>query len=174
MGPPGKRSRPPGLNRQAAVAGVLGDERGAEHSPTAATAQIIAIKPYLIEHARLELAALARRLCPARSRGWPYRLRRVELNALITEQLVALVETALDEHGIQKVIPDADSLAVAWRSPKAYAEIAETVEEANKRAERWREADAPDDLADRVRDLLERQPTRSWDDALRRIAGDAP
>ena len=32
--------------------------------------------------------------------------RRVELNALITEQLVELVEDALTEHGIRKVIPD--------------------------------------------------------------------
>jgi len=33
------------------------------------------------------------------------RRRRVELNALITERLVELVETALVEHGVTKVIP---------------------------------------------------------------------
>ena len=66
------------------------------------------------------------------------RTRRVELNALTTEQLVALVEGALAEHGIAKVIPDAEHLQAAWRVAKAHAEIAEAVEEANKRAERWR------------------------------------
>ena len=67
------------------------------------------------------------------------RTRRVELNALTTEQLVALVESALAEHGIAKVIPDAEDLAAAWRSAKAHAEIAEAVEKANKRAERWQD-----------------------------------
>ena len=66
------------------------------------------------------------------------RTRRVELNALTTEQLVDLVEGALAEHGIGKVIPDAEHLEAAWRAAKAHAEIAEAVEKANKRAERWR------------------------------------
>ena len=98
------------------------------------------------------------------------RKRRVELNALTTEQLVALVEVALAEHGIAKVIPDAEHLQAAWRAAKAHAEIAEAVEKANKQAERWRDEPAPDGLADRVRDLLQRQPTMSWDAALRQVA----
>ena len=69
--------------------------------------------------------------------------RRVELNALTTEQLVELVEGALAEHGIGKVIPDAKDLAAAWRAAKAHAEIAAAVEEANKRAERWRKSTRP-------------------------------
>ena len=95
--------------------------------------------------------------------------RRVELNALITEQLVALVEGALGEHGIAKVIPDTEHLQAAWRAAKAHAEIAEAVQKANKQAERWRDEPAPDGLADRVRDLLQRQPTMSWDAALRQV-----
>ena len=84
--------------------------------------------------------------------------RRVELNALTTEQLVAWVESALAAHGIAKVIPDAEHLEVAWRVAKAHAEIAEAVEEANKRAKRWEAEAAPDDLVERVRDLLQHQP----------------
>jgi hypothetical protein len=102
------------------------------------------------------------------------RQRRIELNALITEQLVALVEGELAVHGIGKVIPEAVDLAAAWRAAKAHAEIAEAVAEANKRAERWRAEPAPDDLVDRVRDLLEHHPEMSWDAALRRITGVAP
>jgi hypothetical protein len=44
------------------------------------------------------------------------RTRRVELNALTTEQLVALVEGALAEHGIHKVMPDTEHLEGAGRS----------------------------------------------------------
>jgi hypothetical protein len=98
------------------------------------------------------------------------RAHRVELNALTSEQLVALVEGALAEHGITKVVPDAEHLEAAWRAAKAHAEIEEAVEEANKRAERWQAEPAPDDLADQVRGLLERHPEMSWDAALREIS----
>jgi hypothetical protein len=98
------------------------------------------------------------------------RSRRVELNALTTEQLVELVTAALAEYGVGKVIPGEGDLAAAWRAAKARAEIAEAVKKANKQAERWQKEPAPDDLADRVRDLLQRQPTMSWDAALRQVA----
>jgi hypothetical protein len=97
------------------------------------------------------------------------RTRRTELNALTTEQLVAMVEGALAEHGIAKVIPDAEHLEAAWRAANAHAEIAEAVEEANRRAERWQAERAPDDLVERVRGLLKQHPEMSWDVALREI-----
>jgi hypothetical protein len=72
------------------------------------------------------------------------------------------------------VVPDAEDLVAAWRSLRAHAEIAEAIKKANKvAAERWADAEAPDDLADRVRELLEDDPTASWDEALHRIAGGA-
>jgi hypothetical protein len=101
------------------------------------------------------------------------RTRRVELNALTTEQLVALVERALAEHGIAKVIPDAEHLEAAWRAAKAHAEIAEAVEEANKRAERWQAESVPGDLEERIREILEINPEMSWDAALRKITEEA-
>ena len=97
------------------------------------------------------------------------RSRRVELNALTTEQLVNLVEGALAEHGIAKVIPDSEALEAAWRSAKAHAEIAEAVEQANRRAERWQAEPVPEGLVDRVRELLKRHPAKSWDAVLREI-----
>ena len=75
--------------------------------------------------------------------------RRVELNALITADLVEMVETSLTEHGVQKIVPDANDLAAAWRSAKAHAEIAEAVEKANEHAQRWQDEPAPDDLTER-------------------------
>jgi hypothetical protein len=80
-----------------------------------------------------------------------------------------MVEGALAEYRIAKVIPDAEYLQAAWRSAKAHAEIAKAVEEANKRAKRWGSEAAPDGLVERVRDLLEHHPEMSWDAALREI-----
>ena len=41
--------------------------------------------------------------------------RRVELNALASDQLVGFIERKLAEHGIRKVIPQADLLGDAYR-----------------------------------------------------------
>jgi hypothetical protein len=105
------------------------------------------------------------------------RHRRVELNALSTNQLVELVEEALDAHGITKVIPTDESLISAWRAMSARGDLAAEVDKLNVAiAGRWKEAAAPDDLADRVRAELDRHPTLCWDAALRRIVekGAAP
>jgi hypothetical protein len=97
--------------------------------------------------------------------------RRVELNALSSRQLVDLVEAALTEHEVEKVVPDAEDLAAAWRAAKARADIAAAVAKANKlAAKRWAKAEAPDDLADQVQALLEDDPSIPWDAALRQIA----
>jgi DNA topoisomerase VI subunit B len=102
------------------------------------------------------------------------RHRRVELNALTTEQLIALVETAFAEHGVRKVIPSSDELVAAWRSAQAYREIKAAVDQANKRTRRWRNARAPDDLVDQVRGILAQHPGMSWEAALRRIVDAKP
>jgi hypothetical protein len=98
------------------------------------------------------------------------RSRRVELNALTTKQLVNIVETALLDRGVEKIIPTEDELANAWRAAKARAEILEAIDRANKDAESWLQVDAPLDLAQRVRALLAQNPSLSWDVVLRRIA----
>jgi hypothetical protein len=95
--------------------------------------------------------------------------RRVELNALTTKQLVNMVESALLDRGVEKIIPTEDELANAWRAAKARAEILEAIDRANKDAESWLQVDAPPDLAQRVRALLAQNPSLSWDVALRRI-----
>jgi hypothetical protein len=91
------------------------------------------------------------------------------LNALSTAQVIELIEDAFVEHGVAKVVPGGDDLTAAWRSAKAHAEIAKAVEDANEAAERWQNEPAPDDLEDRIRELLELNPEMSWDAALREI-----
>jgi hypothetical protein len=54
---------------------------------------------------------------------------RVELNELASDQLVALIERKLAEHGIRKVIPDDDTLADAYRRMHRQAVIQEKIDD---------------------------------------------
>ena len=123
------------------------------------------------EKARKHVSDARLRACGAtESEIMILRTRRVELNALSTEQLVDMVEGALVEHGIEKVVPDAEDLTAAWRGVQAHGEIVTAVREASTRAaQRWGEAEAPADLAARIRSLLEQDPALSWDAALRQL-----
>jgi predicted GNAT family acetyltransferase len=47
--------------------------------------------------------------------------RRVELNALASDELVAFIERKLKKHGIAKVIPDTDTLEAAYRRMRRQA-----------------------------------------------------
>ena len=75
------------------------------------------------------------------------------------------------EHGVEKIVPDADFLIKAYRHTKA-AQFAEEncenlIEEARQHGE---EAEVPDDLADRVNKLLQENPEFPWDKAIQEIA----
>jgi hypothetical protein len=80
-----------------------------------------------------------------------------------------MVEAALRERGIGKIVPADDDLATAWRSAMAHAEIAAAVAEANAKTGRWLDQTPPDDLVDQIHEMIEDEPTLSWDEALRRI-----
>ena len=96
--------------------------------------------------------------------------RRVELNAFTSDQFIAWLEAKLDEHGVEKVIPDDETLALQYRRSLARHAVNKKIDEirASVRAEAD-DADIPDDLAARVRDLLEYDPAMSWDDAVTQI-----
>lgn len=90
--------------------------------------------------------------------------RRVELNAFTSADFVRWIEAKLDEHGIQKVIPNRDTLRAAYG--RAYQtrflnrKLDEIREEATEAAEG---APVPRDLAKRIKEELELNPERSWD-----------
>jgi hypothetical protein len=95
------------------------------------------------------------------------RRRRVELNALTTSSLVEMVEAALIEHGIKKVIPSAKDLANAWRSASAAAEINLRLDEVCAEiGKRWRSAEPPPLLQLQLRNALIEDPGKAWDQAL--------
>ena len=52
------------------------------------------------------------------------RSRRVELNAFASADFVAWIERKLEQHGVVKVVPDQDTLMLAWRRSIASGYVA--------------------------------------------------
>lgn len=83
--------------------------------------------------------------------------RRVELNAMTSDQFVAFIEEKLIAHGVRKVVPDDALLAEAFA---AMTRAAEAIERLHNEMQRLRAApvETPEGLADEVRRLLEAEP----------------
>jgi hypothetical protein len=101
--------------------------------------------------------------------------RRVELNAMTSRQLVDFVEAKLEEHGVQKVVPENDTLTQHARRRIEQDRIEQELTRkgleglAPEVAQRAAEISLPEDLEDRVQELLAEQPELSWDQALAQI-----
>ena len=95
--------------------------------------------------------------------------RRVELNAMTSDQFVAFIEEKLIAPGVRKVVPDDALLAEAFA---AMTRAAEAIERLHNEIQRLRAVpvETPEGLADEVRRLLEAEPTLTWDEALLRLA----
>lgn len=96
--------------------------------------------------------------------------QRVELNAFASDQFVEWLEGKLEEHGIEKVVPDEQTLATAYRRTIQVAAIRRAIQEAWKGAGNTDDATVPEGLRERVLEALEDDPGQSWDDALWDIA----
>jgi hypothetical protein len=93
--------------------------------------------------------------------GWSG--KRVELNAMTSPQLLEWLEAKLAEEGVEKVIPDQETLQKAF----ARAHKVKTAEEAMANADDG--GPLPDDLAQQIREKQMKDPTLSWDEALWQI-----
>jgi hypothetical protein len=99
--------------------------------------------------------------------------QRVELNAFTSDQFIAWLEAKLDEHGVEKVIPEADVLTTQYRRALARHAVNDKIDEiASSIRDDADAAEIPADLADQVRELLDDDPSMSWDDAVAEIAKD--
>lgn len=96
---------------------------------------------------------------------------RVELNAFTSEDFIAWIEVKLQEHGIKKVIPDADTLADAYRRAYLIASINRRVEDFVDDAQRESdEVAVPENLSGQVQQMIGKNPSRPWDAVLAEIA----
>lgn len=97
--------------------------------------------------------------------------RRVELNALPSDQLVAFIERKLAEHGVAKVSPDADTLADAYRRMHRQAQVQQRIDDLLEEMESEPE-DAitiPTNLQRKIKAAQKKDPSIPWDVALREI-----
>jgi hypothetical protein len=89
--------------------------------------------------------------------------QRVELNMLTGLQFIKYVEQKLDEHGVKKVVPDADTLQAAWQRAHLARRINQLIENVQNDAAI---PPIPDDLVDQIRARLDEDPQQPWDVAL--------
>lgn len=96
-------------------------------------------------------------------KGWTG--KRVELNAMRSEQLINWLENRLREVGIKKVVPDTEVLSKAYKRAAYLLEL-------DNQTSRLRDqilkelGDPPLDLDEQVRKLLARNPVLTWDQAI--------
>jgi hypothetical protein len=92
---------------------------------------------------------------------------RVELNAMASDALIGMIESKLEDYGLEKVIPDDAALATAYRAfhrshglRKKFREMADAFD---KQAA---PVGVPEDLAEQVRAVLDENDDLRWDDAI--------
>jgi hypothetical protein len=96
--------------------------------------------------------------------------KRVELNALPSDELVAFVERKFAEHGVAKVVPDDDMLAGTYRAFIRGQRLQEIFDCQSAKADKG-DLVVPADLREKVEAGLKKHPAWRWDDAVRKIAG---
>jgi hypothetical protein len=91
---------------------------------------------------------------------------RVELNAMTSDALVAMIERKLKAYGLKKVIPSDELLAQSYctfhrsqRLREEFEELKEEFKETN--------IEVPEDLNKQVCAILEKHDDLRWDDAIR-------
>jgi len=95
---------------------------------------------------------------------------RVELNAMPSDVFVAWIEQGLRDHGVEKVVPDADSLERCARQIIGRHHLKKTVADLERAARDYAAGvGLPADLADKVRREFESDQTLPWEEALERV-----
>jgi hypothetical protein len=100
----------------------------------------------------------------------PWEGDRIELNAMTSDQFLGWLEDGLRTAGVTKVVPDADTLAMAY----AFQRRVRTLQTAITRALREHPPTTvppPADLAQRVHERITDTPL-PWDEGLWQIIGD--
>jgi len=101
-------------------------------------------------------------------RGCRWHGRRVELNAMTSKQMLTWLEDKLQEHGVEKVVPDEATLAETYRRAVRLAEMQAAIDEIAARDDS--DVQIPTGLAAMVRARLEEDRAAPWDRVVADIA----
>ena len=90
---------------------------------------------------------------------------RVELNAMTSDALIAMIERKLKDYGIEKVIPDDNLLAEAYQTFHRSQQLRDEFEELE---ENFKDSKikVPKNLKKQVRAILTKHADLRWDDAV--------
>lgn len=89
---------------------------------------------------------------------------RVELNAMTSAQFIEWLERKMEEHGVKKLVPDMETLTVAYRRAYRRAIVQQAIDDALEEAE-----DADTTIPDGLAKLIEKRiegTAKSWDTAV--------
>jgi len=90
---------------------------------------------------------------------------RVELNAMTSDALIAMIERKLKAYGLTKVIPEDAVLAQAYREFQRGQQLRQEFEELEKGFKETK-IKVPKNLKDQVRKVLSKNADLRWDDAI--------
>jgi hypothetical protein len=90
---------------------------------------------------------------------------RVELNAMRSDQFIAWLEGKLAEVGVTKVVPDAETLARAYRLAWRKSTLQRAIDDALAEIDESPDVPVPDDLAEQIRAKITGKAI-AWDDAI--------
>jgi len=89
--------------------------------------------------------------------------QRIELNAMDSQQFLDWLERKLQDAGVEKVVPDEDVLAVAYRQLQRVAKMEQVLKAAMEEPEA--ETPVPEALGEQIRERIT-ETDASWDAAL--------
>jgi hypothetical protein len=96
---------------------------------------------------------------------------RVELNAMTSDSLIAMIERKLQTDGLEKVIPDDDLLSKAYRAFHRSQQLRKKFEKIKDEFKETR-IQVPGDLSEQVRAILDEHDDLRWDDAVQIVLDD--
>jgi len=96
---------------------------------------------------------------------------RVELNAMTSDQFMAWLAAKFAEVGVEKVVPDDESLARAYRRAVRQRRVQRVIDQALAALDEEEEPSVPEDLDERIRDRLTGS-AQAWDQVLWELVPD--
>jgi hypothetical protein len=100
---------------------------------------------------------------------------RVELNAMASDALIQMIESKLEDYGLEKVSPDGAVLANTYRAFLRSHELREKFREMADAFDKQAAAVAvPEDLEEQIRAVLDENDDLRWDDAVRLVLDKTP
>src|SRR5262245_46819309 len=92
---------------------------------------------------------------------------RVELNAMTSDALIEMIERKLKDYGLEKVVPDDGLLADTYRAFHHSQQLREKFEELKEKFdEEDNEIEVPENLKEKVWEILDQHDDLRWDDAI--------